>query len=29
MPTFWSSEANKTILEQVKVVQYDYDYVQL
>ena len=27
MSTRWSSEVNKAILEQVKVVEYNYDYM--
>ena len=27
MPTLWSSEVNNTILEQVKVVEWDYVYM--
>ena len=27
MPTIWSSEVNQAILEQVKVVEKDYDYM--
>ena len=27
MPTIWSLEVNQAILEQVKVVEKDYDYM--
>ena len=27
MPTLWSSEVDKTILEQVKVAEYDCNYM--